>query len=540
MNDNRLTSLPRPLPPSLRRLLVDSNDIETVEDSSTFPPRSQLTTLSLAGNHVHRVSPTVLQRLSNLQSLDFSNNQLRRIDTDTFSANPQLRSLTLAKNPLVTIQTGAFNGLRTLKALTLSYVPTVDIQLSPIDLFRPLNRLSRLDLDNSPGVAKAVLWTELGDERPSHVQELGLVNCDLTTLPRDFPRRFPRLTALRVSSARWHCDRALMWFRDWLLDPGVDVRVQSLSDIRCATPESLRHRPIVSLNDNEFVETTWTPRPAPPTLPPTTTKTAVTTMTMTVKTRKPKIRASPTAQLADDKKLTTLPLAHSTWRASDVNADDAGGGGGGGDDGKSSSVRRKVDAVVDKHRSTRPALNIHHRNHQSGSTSELPPHHRSSSHGHHSRRRGHHDNDQLSTFKTRLIVSVVTIGVTLVIAALIVAAIVYLWRRSRKTSPPPRSKPFTPPPPSLSATVYDDDDDTLTNGTSTPRTFIRYKNRNGVLYFSTPAASDSLTTSDVDPQTPDSCLIGETGADGTGTIRYVLPPSSATGFKTRVYRWEDF
>jgi len=214
-----------------------------------------------------------------LQSLDLSNNQLRRIDTATFSANTQLRSLTLAKNPLHTIETGAFDGLRSLRALTLSYVPTVDVQLSAEDLFRPLSRLSRLDFDNSPGVAKAVLWTALDDDRPSHVNELGLINCGLTTLPRDFPRRFPHLSALRISSSRWHCDRALMWFRDWLMDPGVDVRVQSLPDIRCATPRSVRHRPLVSLNDDEFVETTWTPR-----LPPTSTSLTTTTTMNNIKT----------------------------------------------------------------------------------------------------------------------------------------------------------------------------------------------------------------------------------------------------------------
>jgi len=478
---------------------------------------------------VHRLSPTVLQRLSNLQSLDFSNNQLRRIDTATFSANEHLRSLTLAKNPLVTIQTGAFDGLRSLKALTLSYIPTVDIQLSPSDLVRPMSRLSRLDFDNSPGVAKAVLWTALGDEKPSHVEELGLINCDLTTLPRDFPRRFPRLTALRISSSHWHCDRALMWFRDWLLDPGVDVRVQSLSDIRCATPNSLRQRPLVSLNDDEFVESTWTPRP-PPTSPSTTT---TTTTKMTAQTRKPKLRTSPTPSA--DRKLTASPLypadqAPSTQHASILNVDVTA---------STSPGRRESDAINSRSTASPTAVN----NYQSLSTT-IPPRHRSahrSEHGHHHHHTKHanrsrdDDDEQLKKFKTRLIVSVVTIAVTLIIAAFIVTAIIYFWRRSHK---PPKSS--TPPPPSLSAAVYDDDD-TLTNGTagsSTPRTFIKYKNKNGVLFFSTPA--DSLATTAVsDDVTPDSCLIGETDADGTGTIRYVLPPSSA-GFKTRVYRWEDF
>jgi len=501
-----LTTLPRSLPVSLRRLLVDSNHLEAVKDADTFPVRSQLTTLSLAGNQIHRVTPTVLQRLTNLQSLDLSNNQLRRIDTGTFSANTHLRSLTLAKNPLDTIQTGAFDGLRSLKALALSYVPTVDIQLSAADLFRPMSRLSRLDFDNSPSVAKAVLWTALGDEEPSLVEELGLVNCDLTTLPRDFPRRFPQLSALRVSSARWHCDRALMWFRDWLLDPGVEVRVQSLSDIRCATPRSVRHRPLVSLNDNEFVDTTWTPRP-PPTSPLTTT-------TTTVKSKKPKQRVS-TTQLADQvgrKSTADVQLPQRSTQHATVDGVNAA---------TLSSVKLEVNS-----RSTVTLTDVDHQ-----SLLTTSKHRRHKTRTHHSKEVDD-DDKQLKKFETRLIIAAVTIGATFVIATFIIAAIVYFWRRSRKL---PNSS--TPPPSLSTAAGYDDD--TLTNGTpgsTTPRTFIKYKNKNGVLFFSTPANSTTAVTDDA---TPDSCLIGETDVDGTGTIRYVLPPSSA-GYKTRVYRWEDF
>jgi len=514
LNENKLLSLPRPLPATLRRLLVDSNHIETVEDEDTFPARSQLTTLSLAGNQLHRVSATVLRRLASMQALDLSNNQLRRIDTDTFSANSNLRSLTLAKNPLNTIQPGAFRGLRSVRALTLSYVSTVDIQLSAADLLRPLARLSRLDLDNSPGVAKALLWTEMADhQRPSNVEELGLLNCDLTTLPRDFPLRFPRLTALRVSSSRWHCDRALMWFRDWLLEPSVDVRVQSLPDIRCATPSSVQHRPLVSLNDNEFVETTWTPLPAP--------KRSFTTPSATTSRIIPEVRASPTQ--ATERSVYKQTKPRLPFPMDGVN-------------------RQRTSTVADDHLSVARQSSVKRSGQNtSRSTSSLvqstlgpPRSHRT--HARHPKRGNHVRDDELRS-KLQLIIAAVTVGVTLIIALFIVAAIVVLWRRRRK----PAKTSTPPPPPSL----YDDDD-TLTNGTgasTTPRTFIKYRNKNGILFFSTPVESPStLTTTAVSEDAmhaTDSCLIGETGVDGTGTIRYVLP-SPSSGFKTRVYRWEDF
>lgn len=514
LNENQLVSLPRALPPTLRRLLVDSNHVESVEADDAFPRRSQLTTLSLAGNQVHRVSATVLRRLTNLQSLDLSNNQLRRLDAGTFSGNAHLRSLTLAKNPLDALQTGAFSGLRALRALTLSYVPTVDIQLDAAALLRPLTRLSRLDVDNSPGIARALLWTP-ADDRPSPVEELGLVNCDLTTLPADFPRRFPRLAALRLSSARWHCDRAMMWLRDWLLEPAVDVRVQSLSDIRCATPRALRHRPLVSLNDDEFVATTWKPPPQPTSTATTTTTTTTTaTTTTTVKKRRPEMRASST-QLGRKSTLSPLYLVDDYLDPEMLER-------------RPSSPRTSTDVDAIDARSTLWSV-----------ASTTSSRHRAGHHGHHGRRAAAAD-ELLGTFKARLIVAAVTIGATLVIAAVIVAAIVSLWRHSRRSSPA-AGKPSTPPSP---ASVYDDDTLSGGGGGTTPRTFIKYKNKNGVLLFSTPVADSpsSLTTAANDAAaTPDSCLIGETDADGAGSIRYVLsPPSSATSYKTRVYRWEDF
>ena len=151
----------------------------------------------------------------------------------------------------------------------------------------------------------------------------------------------------------------------------------------------------------------------------------------------------------------------------------------------------------------------------------------------------HHANHdkQLYKFDTRLVVVVITVGVTLVVAIIIVAAIFHFWCRSHK---PPRSS--TPLPPSMFAAAYDDD--TLITGTAgslTPRTFIKYKNKNGVLFFSTPAdlASTLTTTATPEDVTPDSCLIGETGADGTSTMSYMLPQCSAAGLKTRVYRWQS-
>ena len=131
------------------------------------------------------------------------------------------------------------------------------------------------------------------------------------------------------------------------------------------------------------------------------------------------------------------------------------------------------------------------------------------------------DDASMERFKLQLIIGVATVGATIVLVSIIVAAIVYVCRLQRKPSTP--------------------------SGTAdnSSRTFIKYKNKNGVLLFSTPggAGVDAADTTaaelerclSVDDGTPERYVI-----NGNGTATPATPTTPSSVYKTRIYRWDDF
>jgi len=204
LNHNRLTRLPVALPPSLRRLLVESNSIKAVSEDAFAPAESQLIALSLAGNHISTLPRGKLRHVPLLRALDLSVNNIRRLNGDAFSDNAQLRSLHLSRNPLSHLLPGCFHGLKALRRLSLSFVPSAEVNVAP-DAFSELPALTALDLDSSPAIARSLMESDSLLSSLSGVQELGLLNTQLTGLPPDFPSYLPGLVVVRLSSSRWHC-----------------------------------------------------------------------------------------------------------------------------------------------------------------------------------------------------------------------------------------------------------------------------------------------------------------------------------------------
>jgi len=250
LNHNRLTRLPISLPPSVRRLLVESNSIRAVSEE-TFPvEESQLVALSLAGNHISTLQRGDLRRLQLLRALDLSVNNIRRLPADVFSDNTHLRSLQLSRNPLSHLLPGCFSGLKALRRLSLAFVPSVEVNLAP-DAFGDLPALTALDLDSSPAIARSLMESDSLLFRLSGVQELGLLNTQLTGLRPDLPGYFPSLVVIRLSSSRWHCDApAAAWMRSWMASTGVEVI--GVGEIVCLTPPEVRGRSLLTLADWEL------------------------------------------------------------------------------------------------------------------------------------------------------------------------------------------------------------------------------------------------------------------------------------------------
>lgn len=142
-----------------------------------------------------------------------------------------------------------FHGLTGLRKFYLAYVPSHDVTIDD-DVFVDIRNLTKMDLDNSPGVIRAILSSDAVLSSLSSLQELSLQNSYLTSLRSDFPDFFPSLAILYVSSTRWNCDKTLKWFRIWCTTTSVEViRVE---DNRCFTPPNLQGRLLISLSDRDF------------------------------------------------------------------------------------------------------------------------------------------------------------------------------------------------------------------------------------------------------------------------------------------------
>ena len=266
LNGNQLTSIPHPLPQTLKRLLLDQNAISQLEN--VFPEQSQLTKLSLMGNNLSYVAYDALVNLHHLESLDLSENRIRHIYGNTFSHLKNLTTLQLSKNPLSHLHGRAFWGLQSLDTLKLAYIQAhVAVHH---DVFQQLSKLKTLNLDSSPLLVQTLLSHGRGFSESFHsVEDLSLVSCELTHLDPEFLDWFQNLKWLHISSTRWHCDKSLLWFRDFLRSGRVNIT--NVEGIVCATPRLTHGRTIASLTDTEFVPTTQPPKTTSTTSKPLTT-----------------------------------------------------------------------------------------------------------------------------------------------------------------------------------------------------------------------------------------------------------------------------
>jgi Leucine-rich repeat (LRR) protein len=280
LNGNRLRTIPHPLPVGLQKLFMDSNRLEglvgrdlisaPITSSSSGRSASldddnvdsQLTTVSLMSNNISTVSSDAFRMLPRLQSLDLGANRIRRLMTGTFSqSNARLRTLSLSNNPIDTIEPRTFEGLTDLETLSLSYVVSSDVSVDGDAFADDMPSLRRLDLDSSPALVRRLLVETLEPKFVSTfrtVRDLAALGSELDSLPADFfAARFPDLTVLRMSSARWRCDQRLLWLRNWLLSETTVHIDQPDVNFRCAAPPEVADHPLTSLDESKFAPSSF-------------------------------------------------------------------------------------------------------------------------------------------------------------------------------------------------------------------------------------------------------------------------------------------
>ena len=251
LNNNRLDEIPQQLPTSLLRLLMDGNRIRNVS-AGTFASGCRLNTLSLMGNQLEHIEYNSLHTLLNLTSVDLSNNRLQHIYPNTFRNASTLQTLQLSKNPLTYFHSRCFHGLTSLKTLSLAYIETRVAMY--FDIFQELTQLKKLDLDSSPDIMRMIFSDKRLMSSLANINDLSMLNSDMTHIDTDFPEFFANLSVLHISSGQWHCDTRMIWFKNWLRVTRVNI--ENKNSIRCFTPRKLHGQSIALLTDDDFVPAT--------------------------------------------------------------------------------------------------------------------------------------------------------------------------------------------------------------------------------------------------------------------------------------------
>ncbi|XP_048883808.1 leucine-rich repeat transmembrane protein FLRT1 [Brienomyrus brachyistius] len=239
LQDNNIRTLPRSALarlPLLEKLHLDDNSISTVSiEEQAFADNPRLRLLFLSRNHLSSI-PSGLP--SSLEELRLDDNRISTIPTHAFRGLSSLRRLVLDGNLLANqrIADDTFSRLSNLTELSLV---RNSLQTPPLNL--PSAHLQRLYLQDN-----ALTHMPRGSlDGMRRLQRLDLSGNNLTTLPRGLFRDLDGLTQLLARGNPWHCGCNLRWLHDWLHARGSSVTVRGLT---CQGPDRVRGMALRDLN----------------------------------------------------------------------------------------------------------------------------------------------------------------------------------------------------------------------------------------------------------------------------------------------------
>ncbi|XP_035287909.1 leucine-rich repeat transmembrane protein FLRT1-like [Anguilla anguilla] len=240
LQDNNIHTLPRPALgrlPLLEKLHLDDNSVSTVGiGDQAFAGNPRLRLLFLSRNHLSSI-PSGLP--SSLEELRLEDNRISTIPTHAFRGLSSLRRLVLDGNLLANqrIADDTFSRLSNLTELSLV---RNSLLTPPLNL--PAAHLQRLYLQDN-----ALAHMPRGSlDRMRQLQRLDLSGNNLTTLPRGLFRDLDSLSQLLVRGNPWYCGCNLRWLHDWLRARGTAITVRGLT---CQGPERVRGMALRDLAD---------------------------------------------------------------------------------------------------------------------------------------------------------------------------------------------------------------------------------------------------------------------------------------------------
>lgn len=337
--------------------------------------------------------------------------------------------------------------------------------------------------------------------------DLSARSSDLVRVRQDLPT-FLSASALKLSSARWHCDRGLIWLRDWFreaghaaVSPTAKVAAGDIAkENRCASPRRLAGRTLFSLADEEFDAATAVPDR------PTTSPTSVVGSTTRRSSTSPSLHRSVVDSRQSDRPSNDRELSGVLHHGNQTMYKDF-------------DVERKLPAYSRVDEADIPV---------GPSTQDTEDRGPAST----------EDSDEVamtgrtSTSVSTLLAVAATVGVTFVIVVVILSVIVRLLRTQKP--PPPGSRGG---PADLNVEAY------CTNS-------IKHHQRAGTLYFM-PASNGGCLSAPTSRTRLDLPLsAGTDGAKSVGEIKSLLPANTnprdvvvrntGNAEPLRMYKWEDF
>ncbi|XP_056457186.1 leucine-rich repeat transmembrane protein FLRT1 isoform X2 [Gadus chalcogrammus] len=248
---NQLDEFPIHLPPSLKELHLQDNNIRTLPRSS-LAKLPLLERLHLDDNSISTVSiqERAFSGTPKLRLLFLSRNHLSSIPAGLPASLEELR---LDDNRISTIPTHAFRGLSSLRRLVLDGNLLANTRIAD-DTFSRLSNLTELSLVRNALLAPPVnlpsnqlMRLHLQDNGMTHVprgaldamrrlQRLDLSGNNLTSLPRGLLKDMESLEMLLLRGNPWYCGCNLRWLHAWLHSRGAAVTVRGLT---CQGPEAV-------------------------------------------------------------------------------------------------------------------------------------------------------------------------------------------------------------------------------------------------------------------------------------------------------------
>ncbi|KAM9741515.1 leucine-rich repeat transmembrane protein FLRT1 isoform 1-T2 [Menidia menidia] len=239
LQDNNIRTLPRSALaklPLLERLHLDDNSISTVSiQERAFSGTPRLRLLFLSRNHLSSI-PAGLP--ASLEELRLDDNRISTIPTHAFRGLSSLRRLVLDGNLLANTRIADDTFSRLSNLTELSLVRNA-LQSPPVNL--PSAHLIRLHLQDN-GMTHIPRGTLDGMR---HLQRLDLSGNNLTSLPRGLLRDTESLDMLLLRGNPWYCGCNLRWLHAWLHGRGSAVTVRGLT---CQGPDPVRGQVLKDLS----------------------------------------------------------------------------------------------------------------------------------------------------------------------------------------------------------------------------------------------------------------------------------------------------